>query len=416
MYISRRTLFVLNIILVGLSIYIVTRIEPINRRLEALPYYARTYMNQMRPQPELPPPPATSAIDPQSLLSEREAGPASEAYLQQVLESTPAVSSGGGEVRLADSRVIEPAPIAPQVQLSGFTHEWQSWNNCGPVTIAMNLSYYGRSETQVEAAQFLKPNEDDKNVNPAELAAYARSLGLEVFVGAGGDIPLLQQLLSNHLPVIVESWAEPEDRGGMGHYRLLTGYDREAAYFITQDSLHGPDVTISFAEFDSFWQVFNRKYILIYPPEQASLVHAILGSQAIKPQMRRDALETALAEARNKPNNAFAWFNIGTNYARLDEPVRAAAAFDEARRLGLPARMLWYQFEIFEVYLETGRNQEVIDLTTAILEATGGLEELYYYRGLARPKPEAAVDDFRAALAYNPHFSPAAEALDQSQQ
>jgi tetratricopeptide (TPR) repeat protein len=107
---------------------------------------------------------------------------------------------------------------------------------------------------------------------------------------------------------------------------------------------------------------------------------------------------------------------VGTSYARLGEPALAAGAFDEARRLGLPYRMLWYQFDIFETYLAMGRYQEVIELTTATLKATGGLEELYYYRGLAYQtlnQPGAAAEDFQAALAYNPNFQLAASALEK---
>ena len=64
-----------------------------------------------------------------------------------------------------------------------------------------------------------------------------------------------------------------------------------------------------------------------------------------------------------------------------------------------------------EAYLAVGRYQEVIDLSSATLRATGGLEELYYYRGLALQatgQPDAANDNFRAALDYNPNFAAAA--------
>ena len=67
--------------------------------------------------------------------------------------------------------------LSSQVQLTGLTHQWQTWNNCGPATVTTQMSYFGRSESQAEAAQFLKPNPDDKNVSPHELTAYARSLG-----------------------------------------------------------------------------------------------------------------------------------------------------------------------------------------------------------------------------------------------
>jgi tetratricopeptide (TPR) repeat protein len=133
--------------------------------------------------------------------------------------------------------------------------------------------------------------------------------------------------------------------------------------------------------------------------------------------MYHQALLTAQNEARANQADPYAWFNMGTNYAHLQQPELAASAFDQARRLGLPFRMLWYQFEIFQTYLAVGRYQDVIDLATATLQATGGLEELYYYRGLARQalgQADGAVADFQAALDYNPHFAPAARALQPS--
>ncbi len=410
----RRLIFIVGLLVGGMGLYLaLTRIEPLSRRVETIPYYAETYINKIRPKPELPPPPAVSAIDRETLLQPRQPGPAADSAAAVGGAGQP-TGQGEAEVQLVESTTMQVAPPAAQLELGGFTHEWQSWNNCGPVTIAMNLSYYGRSETQLQAAQFLKPNEEDKNVNPQELAAYARSLGFETFTGVGGDTLLLKRLLSNGLPVIVETWAEPEDNGGMGHYRLLSGYDG-AGNFIAQDSLHGPNITVPIERFDTFWSYFNHKYLLVYQPEQAGLVYAILGRRAVDTVMYEQALYQAQAEADLNPNSALAWFSLATNYMHLNEPERAASAFDEARRLGLPYRMLWYQFEIFEAYLAVGRYQEVVELTDSLLKATGGLEELYYYRGLAHQaldRSQAAAADFRAALEYNANYTPAMEALN----
>lgn len=418
--------FSLLLLTLGLAACVTLNLEPVSRRLDALPYYARTYVNKVLPKPALPTPPAVSEIDAETLLEARTGThpePGSQPIQNQpddamstgLGEPPQAQTSGAAGVRLVASKVTEISPIAPSITLAGFAHEWQTWNNCGPATISMNLSHYGQGDTQVEAARFLKPNPDDKNVNPDELVAYARSAGYDGLVGYGGDIDLLKYLLSNGFPVMVETWARPEDQGGMGHYRLLVGYSQADNRFLTYDSLHGPGVIIPMDEFDRFWRVFNRTYLVMFPPEQAPLVYALLGTRADKRAMTEQALLTAQDEARANPADPFAWFNMGTNYARLGEAALAASAFDEARRLGLPYRMLWYQFDIFPTYLATGRQQEVIELATATLRATGGLEELYYQRGLALAalNQPGAAEDFQAALDYNPNFEPAARALEE---
>jgi tetratricopeptide (TPR) repeat protein len=241
------------------------------------------------------------------------------------------------------------------------------------------------------------------------LAAYAQSLGFGAIIRVGGDLNQLKRFLSNGFPVIVELWLNPEDNGGLGHYRLFTGYDQSKGHFIAEDSLNGSGIQVPMTEFDSFWQVFNRTYVVVYPPEQTALVYAILGQNMLEQTMLEQALATTQTEAKSNPNNAYAWFNMGTNYARLGDSLLAASAFDQARHC-----MLWYQFDMFEVYLAVERYQDVITLADATLKATGGLEELYYYRGLARQatgQTEAAADDFRAALEYNSNFTPAVDTL-----
>ncbi|MEZ4644570.1 MAG: hypothetical protein R3E31_17855 [Chloroflexota bacterium] len=63
----------------------------------------------------------------------------------------------------------------------------------------------------------------------------------------------------------------------------------------------------------------------------------------------------------------------------------AAVAFDEARRIGLPWRMLWYQFEPYEAYLGNGRAADVLALTDAMITSEGGryVEETFFYQGNA---------------------------------
>jgi hypothetical protein len=63
-----------------------------------------------------------------------------------------------------------PSPTLPaRFVLNDVQHEHQGWNNCGPVTLGMALSYWGCSDGQYDIAPVLKPDPEDKNVSPWEM-------------------------------------------------------------------------------------------------------------------------------------------------------------------------------------------------------------------------------------------------------
>jgi tetratricopeptide (TPR) repeat protein len=290
----------------------------------------------------------------------------------------------------------------------------------------MALSFWGREETQRQVAPIVKPDPEDKNVNPGEMADYVRDLGLDVVVRVDGDLSMLKQLLVAEFPVIVETWYVRDAQDQLGHYRLIVGYDDLEEEFLTYDSLHGPDLAIGYQELDELWRVFNRTYLVIYPPEREAAVAEILGSEIDRQVALQAALETARQETQNPPQSCvayadcadaetFAWFNVGSSLAALGRYEEAAAAYDQARTLGLHFRMLWYQFGPYEAYYAVGRYEEVIALANATLATTSNLEESYYWRGrakLALGDVEAARSDFETALRYHEGWQPAAEALE----
>jgi tetratricopeptide (TPR) repeat protein len=301
------------------------------------------------------------------------------------------------------------------VFLTGFNHIYQTWNNCGPATLSMNLSYYGIDVTQAQAAQFLKPNVEDKNVSPHELVAFAQSMGFNAIKRVNGSHQMLKSFLQAGIPVLIEKGFEPDATSGWeGHYELIIGHNDARSEFIAMDSYTGPNQSIPYDNLDWYWSHFNRTYIIVYTDAQADLVMNLLGADADATSNIAAALAAAQSEAAANPNNTFAWFNIGTNMADLGEYESAAAAYDQARSLDLPWRMTWYQFNIFEAYYHTARFDDVIALADATLARTPDLEELWYYRGLvhqARGQLDAAREQFNKALVYNPNFQPAVDAL-----
>lgn len=383
-------------------------------RVDNLVRRARTEINSLRPKPDFVPTPLAAA-------------PILPTYTPTPMP-VPATPVPEAEPASAPTPAPTPTPAhraaGAAASLTGFSHMWQTWNNCGPATLAMNLSFFGSALDQAAVAATMRPNPDDKNVSPHEMADFAHSQGYLARTQVNGTSDLLRTLLANGLPVIVETWHEDEPNDGMGHYRLLTGYDDPGQRWIAFDSFDAKDlinpggayqgITVPYANFDELWRVFNRAAVIIYTPEQADLVASILGPQADDTAMWAASLAQAQTEAQANPTDPFAPFNQGSSLMALGRPEEAAAAFDRARRLGLPWRMLWYQFGPFEAYFATGRFTEMVALADATLGNVTHVEELHYWRGMALQAlgdTDAARRALQKAVELNPHFQPALDAL-----
>lgn len=316
--------------------------------------------------------------------------------------------------------------LPPHHSLAGFTHIYQQWNNCGPATLAMALTHFGFAADQKPAAQWLKPNPEDLNVSPWQMEAYVveRVPGINAITRIGGDIPRLKSLIAAGFPVLIEAGydPEPETLGWMGHYLLVYGYDDASANFYTHDSYSGPSLPYSYTYIDRFWSHFNRTYLVLYEAGREAELMALLGDDADPHQNAINAYLAELNRARRDENDPFLWHNLGSSLTALGEYEQAAIAFDEARRRGdgLPWRMTWYQFDIYEAYLQSKRFSDLLTLIdTSIRNGSEPdrlfkVEETYYYLGRAREAqgdPFAAARYYRTALELNVNFRPAQEAL-----
>ena len=298
-------------------------------------------------------------------------------------------------------------------ELSGLRFQQQTFNNCGPASLSMVLSYFGRSETQQDIAAVIKPYGDDKNVTAEELVTYAKSLGYNARIIEGADINLLKTFVANGLPVIAERWLDSGSDGEMGHFQVVMGYDQTHLEFF--DSLQGENVKESMMSFDEGWQVFNRHFIAFWPVAKDATVKSILGMRWDETAMLQSALAVAQAEVKADASDKFAWFNIGTNQVKLGNDTAAVEAYDQATALNLPTRMLWYQYGIYEANLAVGNYEKVIQLTNETL-VTGGLEENHYWRGLAYAalgNQTAARKDFTRALQFNENYQAAEVELER---
>jgi tetratricopeptide (TPR) repeat protein len=322
------------------------------------------------------------------------------------------------------SSVLSSAPAAPpSAHLYGFTVVKQGWNECGPANITMALSYYGWKETLDYASAYLKPDREDKNVNPWELVSFVNEKsGVRALTRVGGDMALLKQFLAHNIPVIIETGYMYEGSSWLGHYQTVVGYDNSAGVFYIYDTYlgtgeNGTGMPRPFADFDQFWEDFNRTFIVLYKQEDENTVRSILGDRADVTQSEEIAADTAQEEAKTNPQNAFAWFNLGSSLAKLGQYDKSVSAYDEARRLGtLPWRITLYQFGPFEAYYNVGRYSDVQALIDAAMNNGGEyVEEIYYWQGqvyAAEGDKAKAASAYRQALNHNPKYTTAQDALN----
>lgn len=321
--------------------------------------------------------------------------------------------------------VAVSVPSRPSAErLFGIRHVKQTWNNCGPANLTMALSFFGWTQDQSVAAEYLKPSREDKNVNPGEMVAFVNErTGVRAVTRIGGTTDMLKDFIAAGFPVIIETGYMPEGFDWIGHYQTIVGYDDILGVFYVYDSYlgtgeNGEGIAEPYSSLDANWQHFNRTFIVLYEQAREGDVRAILGDLADLDSAAEHALAVAQAEARANPQNAFAWFNMGSSYTRLGRYEEAAAAFDQSRRVGLlPWRITWYQFWPFEAYFNVGRYDDVLALVNANL-ANGAqyVEETHYWNGrvlAAQGDIPSAVAAFRQALQHNPRYADARAALER---
>jgi tetratricopeptide (TPR) repeat protein len=317
------------------------------------------------------------------------------------------------------------ANIPNSYRNTGFSWAQQTWNNCGPATVTLALSFFGWQEDQAFAKDRLRPNREDKNVSPWELVDFVNEESqVRAIYRICGNINLLRELIAAGFPVIVERGMYFQAYDWTGHYQALVAYDDSLSAFYAYDTFlgdgaSGEGVVQNYLELDSTWRHFNRTFIVIYNPAEEAQVQAIMGDLWDANQAAEIAAEVAQNEATLNLDDAYAWHNLGTALTALGRYEEASRAFDRSNAIGtLPWRILWYQFGLFEAYYNVGRYDEIISLANSNLNTTPELEESYYWRGLASAELgdiTSATADLRQALRYNPNYEEARIALDNIQ-
>jgi tetratricopeptide (TPR) repeat protein len=303
--------------------------------------------------------------------------------------------------------------------LDNPNHVYQTFNNCGPATLSMILSWYGIDVDQQELGNKMRPyqnpqgDNDDKTIFTYEFVDWAKKYDLEAIGLVNGDIELLKKFTANGIPVVVKTWLNPGE--DIGHFRIVRGFNEDKKVIIQDDSYQGPNKEIAYFDFLGMWQPFNYNYMIIYTPAQKDIIKAIVKEEINSQTAWENALERAKLEKQKDPESPYPSFNISTAAYHLRDYQRSVDEFEKVQNK-LPKRMLWYQIEPILAYKELGNYDKVFTITENILEnGNRAFSELYLIRGdiyLEQGNLEAAKDQYEKAVFYNKNLVEAKEKLE----
>ncbi len=307
-------------------------------------------------------------------------------------------------------------PSGSNHMIPGVLHTWQKWNNCGPSSLMMALSAFGNVLDQLEIAAVLKPDREDTNVSPEELADFVHGQGLKAIVRPNGDADIARALVAAGIPVIAEQWIDVDGRGEMGHYRVLVGYDNRTGEVVAMDSYYGANRRLPYAVLESEWRPFSGVYVAVYDETQAAALASAIGGDIDERAAWARAAERALAWTGASPEDVWSWFVLGEARSRIGDAAGSVEAFERANAIGLPVRAYWYQFGFALALHSLGEYERLIahaDATIATMQGEN-LEEWHTWRGLALAglgRTDEARASFERALAFNPNHAAAQRAL-----
>lgn len=313
-----------------------------------------------------------------------------------------------------------PPTPAKSKMLTNDYQVFQSFNNCGPASLSMALSYFGIRKTQEELGHELRPyqnpegNNDDKSVTLKELGLKAEEYGLLSYHRPSGDLNKIKAFISLGLPVITRTWLKPDE--DIGHFRVVKGYDDTTQEIIQDDSYQGHNIHYSYEIFNSMWEKFNYEYLVLVPKDRQQEVKAILGTEANEKVAWEKAIAHAQKMLSKNPDDVYALFNLSVAYDNVGDYTSAVKTFEKVENR-LPARTLWYQIEPIEAYFELKNDTRVFELTDAIFNNNNrAFSELYILRGKIYQRnsdQERAREEFEKAVYYNESLTEAKKLLTQ---
>lgn len=411
--------YLITLVAIGMLGFAAMQIPAVERRVQNL--YSDIYYRLNPPSENVFDPSQQGTLDASVLASLTAMAPTQTS----VPEQTP--TPEGNSAQPTDTPLPTPtlAPVPAAFELDGMGLEYQSFNNCGPANLSMDLTYWGWPTTQDVTKAGLRTHADDRNVMLSEMRDFVvEKTDLTALVRYGGSLDIVKRLVSNGFPILLErGHTDPED-GWMGHYSIVTAYDDATQTVRIPDTLLGV-MNLSYDELMLDWAHFDGIYLVVYPPEREVEVLALLGPDADPAANLQNTLDQVSARIQQVSGRElfFAWYSRGSVLIEMQNYIEAAQAYDQAFAVYAqlptaerPWRITWYQVGAYPAYYYTGRYQDCLNLATQTLsnKRSQELPETWYWAGraaAAMQMTDFAISNYRKALEYHPDWALPLEGL-----
>ncbi len=286
----------------------------------------------------------------------------------------------------------KPESIAPATFLEPMSHWFQGWNQCAEESIAMSLSYFGSKLDPNTVTAYLRPNngpKGSKNVESNRIVDYLRGQNVHAEAYHGGTVDRVKRLVAVGVPVIVGQWQNRTDHAGIGHWRVVRGYDDAKGVFLINDSMEGAAVPITYAEFDDLWPVYNYVYIPVWNDRLAPGVQRVMGDDMNLSVNVAHDIAYVQNRIEQQPTNAELYFALGGAYFRAGEFQKAVDAYHKSRNMGLIQKYpwtLWYQSWPVTAMVNLGMNDEALQVSQENIRTAGVFGIMHYERGIIYEK------------------------------
>ena len=301
----------------------------------------------------------------------------------------------------------KPDPLQPAVFLQPMSHWFQGWNQCAEESSAMALSYFGVNVDPNAVTAILRPNngaKGSKNVEAPRIVEYLHTQGVHAEWYQGGTNDRVKRLIAVGVPVIVGQWQNRTDHAGIGHWRVVRGYDDSKGIFIINDSMEGNAVPISYQEFDDLWPVYSYVYIPVWNDKLAPSVQKVMGDDIDRNTNIAHATASIQNRIEQQPQNAELPFALGGVYYQAGNYQKAVDLYHKSTSMGLVKKYpwtLWYESWPVDALANVGLDDEALQVAQENIRTAGVYAIMHVERGkifVKRGDMTNARREFQAAL------------------